>query len=209
MRRAQLGAMVAARRHRFQSQAARACGILRSMDAGSWSAPRSGARDVRASDAEREAVVERLRAHFAEGRLDHDELEERVEAAYRAKMRSELDGLLRDLPAPPSEPTPSTTSAPRQPPPSPYRPLVGYALRWAAVDLGAVGLWAMSGVHQAFWPEWLLLLSGILVARRAGRRLEGRERSGRCRHRFGNDPGFGRGSSIGAPDEQRGPRHLI
>lgn len=81
---------------------ARRCEILAGMDPGSWSAPsprapRSG--DVRASDAEREAVVDRLRAHFAEGRLDHAELEERVEAAYRAKMRSELDGLLADLPA--------------------------------------------------------------------------------------------------------------
>ena len=39
----------------------------------------------RASDAEREAVAERLRRAAAEGRLDADELEERVGRAYGAQ----------------------------------------------------------------------------------------------------------------------------
>jgi Domain of unknown function (DUF1707) len=53
---------------------------------------------LRASDAERERVVERLRVHAGEGRLDVDELEERIEAVYAAKTRGELADLLRDLP---------------------------------------------------------------------------------------------------------------
>jgi Domain of unknown function (DUF1707) len=55
---------------------------------------------MRASQAEREEVVERLRVHTGEGRLEIDELEERVEAAYGAKTRGELAELLDDLPEP-------------------------------------------------------------------------------------------------------------
>ena len=46
--------------------------------------------EVRASDAEREAVVERLRVATAEGRLTFGELAERTEAAYTATTRGEL-----------------------------------------------------------------------------------------------------------------------
>jgi putative exporter of polyketide antibiotics len=55
---------------------------------------------VRASQAEREEVVERLRAHAGEGRLDLDELEKRVEAALSSRTRGELAELLADLPQP-------------------------------------------------------------------------------------------------------------
>jgi len=57
-------------------------------------------RDVRASDADREATVDRLRAAALEGRLDGDELEERVGDAYAARWRSELDLLTGDVTAP-------------------------------------------------------------------------------------------------------------
>jgi hypothetical protein len=54
--------------------------------------------DLRASDADREAAVDALRRHAAAGRLDVDELDERVEKAYAAKMLSELAALQVDLP---------------------------------------------------------------------------------------------------------------
>jgi hypothetical protein len=54
---------------------------------------------TRASDAEREAVVARLRHAAAEGRLTVDELDERIDAAYAAKTRAELEPLTADLPA--------------------------------------------------------------------------------------------------------------
>jgi Domain of unknown function (DUF1707) len=57
--------------------------------------------DLRASQAERERVVERLRVHAGEGRLEVPELEQRIEAAYGAKTRGELAQLLADLPEPP------------------------------------------------------------------------------------------------------------
>jgi hypothetical protein len=53
---------------------------------------------LRASDAERSATAELLRQHHAEGRLDTEEFEERVERCYAAKTRGELDALTIDLP---------------------------------------------------------------------------------------------------------------
>ncbi|MGW5260649.1 DUF1707 SHOCT-like domain-containing protein [Microbispora sp. NPDC004025] len=53
---------------------------------------------MRASDAERESVVERLRVASAEGRLTLAELTERTEAAYLAQTHGELAQVTADLP---------------------------------------------------------------------------------------------------------------
>ena len=55
--------------------------------------------DVRASDLDRERAVEFLKAHYAAGRLQDEELAWRSDAAYRAVAISELDWLTSDLPA--------------------------------------------------------------------------------------------------------------
>ena len=60
--------------------------------------PLSPSGEVRASDAEREAVVERLRVATVEGRLTLGELTERTEAAYTATTRGELVRITTDLP---------------------------------------------------------------------------------------------------------------
>jgi hypothetical protein len=54
---------------------------------------------LRASDADREAVAERLRHAAVEGRLQPDELEERLHVALRARTYGDLRRLLTDLPA--------------------------------------------------------------------------------------------------------------
>jgi len=54
--------------------------------------------DLRASDADREAVADLLRDAYAEGRLTVEEHAERIEAAYGAKTFGELAPLTRDLP---------------------------------------------------------------------------------------------------------------
>ncbi|HEY0126674.1 MAG TPA: DUF1707 domain-containing protein [Blastococcus sp.] len=59
----------------------------------------SGPPAVRASDADREAVVVRLQRAVGEGRIDLDEFGQRADAAYAAVSRAELDLLLADLPA--------------------------------------------------------------------------------------------------------------
>jgi len=55
--------------------------------------------DVLASDPERERVADALRGHAASGRLDPDELDERLGLAYAARLRADLLPLLADLPA--------------------------------------------------------------------------------------------------------------
>jgi hypothetical protein len=54
---------------------------------------------VRASDRERDAVVQRVQQAFAEGRLDDAEFDERMRAALTARTHADLDVLLTDLPA--------------------------------------------------------------------------------------------------------------
>ena len=53
---------------------------------------------VRASDAERQAVVERLEAAATEGRLEPEELRTRTDAAYAARTVADLAVLTADLP---------------------------------------------------------------------------------------------------------------
>jgi hypothetical protein len=67
---------------------------------------------LRVSDADRERVVERLRHAAGEGRLTMQELAERVDAAYDARIETDLVVLTRDLPEPapgalPGEPLPA------------------------------------------------------------------------------------------------------
>lgn len=54
--------------------------------------------NLKASDADRERIVEQLRRHAAEGRLTMDEFEERMSAAYEARTYGALAELTRDLP---------------------------------------------------------------------------------------------------------------
>ena len=53
---------------------------------------------MRASDADRDRVADALREAYAEGRLDVEEHNERVDLAYKAKTLGELAPLLSDLP---------------------------------------------------------------------------------------------------------------
>jgi uncharacterized RDD family membrane protein YckC len=59
---------------------------------------------LRASDRDRDVVVERLRAAAAEGRLTADELDERLTRTFSAATYGELDTLTDDLPAPVAAP---------------------------------------------------------------------------------------------------------
>jgi hypothetical protein len=106
--------------------------------------------DVLASDPEREAVAEALRAHAVAGRLDAEELEQRLELAYAARRRADLLPLLADLPRPAAPPPPR----PRTLPSVPVVPLVMVLL---------VAIWALTGAGY-FWPIWpigAMLLSSL------------------------------------------------
>ena len=72
----------------------------------------SGELEKRASDAEREQAVVRLRDASAEGRLTFEELADRTALAYRASTHAELEPLTADLPA--AAPAPGAVAKPRR-----------------------------------------------------------------------------------------------
>jgi len=55
--------------------------------------------EMRVSDTEREAAAAELREHFASGRLNQDELEQRLAAVFAAKTRGDLNAVFTDLPS--------------------------------------------------------------------------------------------------------------
>ncbi|MCT9929452.1 DUF1707 domain-containing protein [Planotetraspora sp. A-T 1434] len=86
---------------------------------------------MRASDAERESVVERLREASVEGRLTLAELTERTEAAYLAQTHAELAQITADLPggAPAAAPQPAA--------PQPVAPAMrGGVRKWIVAVMG-------------------------------------------------------------------------
>lgn len=68
--------------------------------------PSTSDADIRASDAERTEVADRLSHHFADGRLDQTEFKARLDRAMGATTRGDLGGLFDDLPSLPTEAPP-------------------------------------------------------------------------------------------------------
>ena len=64
---------------------------------------RPAGADMRASDAERSEVAERLSKHYQDGRLDQTEFNERLDRAMNAKTQADFHGLFFDLPDVPDE----------------------------------------------------------------------------------------------------------
>jgi hypothetical protein len=123
--------------------------------------------DLRASDAERERTVDALRAHAAAGRLDAEELEERLAGALGAARRADLAALLADLPAPQERPRPAA-ARPRQRHGKDPRAFVPIAILLVAI-------WALTGAGY-FWPVWPLLwfaFAGLLHFRPGHARVIG------------------------------------
>ena len=73
--------------------------------------PRPGLRpDMRLSDADREDAIARLSEHYAAGRLDKDEFDERSDAVWTAKTGADLAPIFADLGS--SRPEPSRPTGP-------------------------------------------------------------------------------------------------
>ena len=62
------------------------------------SAEAAGHAGLRASDADRERTAAALRRHHVDGRLDTDELQDRLGRCYAARTEDDLRALLADLP---------------------------------------------------------------------------------------------------------------
>ena len=112
-----------------------------------WFTGPSADQHMRASDAERQAVADRLAEHFSSGRLDQAEFDERVGRAMSAKTRADLNGLFDDLP---ETGAPAATDGPRP------RRRNGHPVLLVAL----VVLVAIAAAHVV-WP---LLWIGALVA---------------------------------------------
>lgn len=55
------------------------------------------APDLRIGNADRDAAIDRLSEHFAAGRLDKDEFDERSDAVWTAKTEADLAPIFADL----------------------------------------------------------------------------------------------------------------
>ena len=118
--------------------------------------------ELRASDREREDAVTLLREHGAAGRLDVDELEERIGSAYEARTRGDLATLLRDLPG---SPRPRVTPAVRHGGRRHHHGLGHSWLAFAQVAAVLIGIWALTGAGY-FWPVWVLAWWGFALVMR-------------------------------------------
>ena len=103
---------------------------------------------LRVSDADRHKVAEILRQAAGEGRLDLDELDERLESAYAAKTYADLVPITADLPVRGSEQLPSP--GPRQAP-GPLVPATRHDSTIAFMGgANRKGLWEVGASHTAF-----------------------------------------------------------
>lgn len=122
---------------------------------------------MRVSDADREAVTARLRDHFAEGRLTHGELDERVSAALSAKTFGELRALTADLPGPVPVP-PRAAARPDWPGRSCARrrhrpPVALFLLLALLVIVASGGGWVLFGFFRLILMFWLVMILARVV----------------------------------------------
>ncbi|MGH9245170.1 MAG: DUF1707 domain-containing protein [Acidimicrobiales bacterium] len=114
--------------------------------------------DVRASDADRDRILEHLRKHLAEGRLDLEEFEDRSAQAFAAKTVGELRPLLSDLPVLADRPGGPPV---RQPMPREARPRPRPARRPGGSVMSSTGF----RVHFYIWIVlsifWLAIWFGV------------------------------------------------
>lgn len=120
---------------------------------------------LRAADSDRDRAAGELREHYAAGRLDANELSERLEAVYAATTVAELDRLRADLPDPRPAPVPASARELAR------RRIYQDAGAVLLLDAGAVAVWAATGADGSFWPMWVILASALRLARDAWRLL--------------------------------------
>jgi hypothetical protein len=110
---------------------------------------RPAAGPIRIGDAERDQAVSVLGDHFAAGRLNREELDERIDQAMQAKFTTDLRPLFVDLPgAEPAtgRPVPQFRAAPP-----------AYALLFLLAPLLLIGVVITAVAVGAPWVLWVLL----------------------------------------------------
>jgi len=116
---------------------------------------------LRISDADREALVDELREHAVAGRLSAEELEERIDEAYRAMTRADLERLKADLPVSAT----SVTLALNRRRAQLGRRLVQEAGGSLALWAICVGIWVSNGASGSFWPGWVIAITLLVLLR--------------------------------------------
>ena len=121
---------------------------------------RSRQPTLRASDADREQLAEELRDHAVAGRIDTDELEERLQGAYAARTLGDLDELRRDLPATPEQVALAVRERRAH--------LVRRTIQETGGSLGlfavCTAIWIGSGASGFFWPLFVVIgVIGLLL----------------------------------------------
>ncbi|MCU7723252.1 DUF1707 domain-containing protein [Actinoplanes sp. KI2] len=135
---------------------------------------------MRAADADRHRVADRLRAALEEGRLDLTEYDERLQGAYAAKTYGDLDRLLADLPnAAPVVPSPPPIAAERSDLTRAW--LAHVWAPWLKTAVWLTVFWlvafAFAGDAIFYWPAWVLGPWGVvLLARTVGGLASGEPR---------------------------------
>lgn len=112
---------------------------------GHSAAERADPSRLRISDADRHKVSEVLRLAAGDGRLDLDELDERLEATYAAKTYGELVPITSDLPLPAAGTTPTPAGHQVLP------PAVSHSSSVSVMgDCTRRGVWEVPARHSAF-----------------------------------------------------------
>lgn len=135
-------------------------------------APATPATPIRIGDAERDQAVSDLGDHFAAGRLDREEFDERADQAMQARFSTDLTPLFADLPVSKPEVSTAPPGAARAggPPPWAYAMWLFPVLLVAAVA-GAILL------HAPFilwFAVWLLVIGKITGHKHHHRRQQQR-----------------------------------
>jgi hypothetical protein len=117
---------------------------------------------LRASDAERNEVADKLSRHFADGRLDQIEFRARLDRAMGATTRGDLDGVFDDLPPLGDEVEPAPRRRRRVAP-------VVVAIALFVLVASAVG----SSLTVLRVPWLLVVVIGVLVWHRMGHHHSG------------------------------------
>jgi hypothetical protein len=131
----------------------------------------AGDPNLRTSDEQRERAAQDIREHFAAGRLDEDELDERVQAAYSAKTQQDLDRVMADLPKLPASPAQQKAELVAR-----RSKLQRRMLQEAGGSVGTfavcTGIWVASGATGFFWPI-IVAIAVLIPLLRNGWRLYG------------------------------------
>jgi hypothetical protein len=135
---------------------------------------------MRASDSDRERVSEILRDAHGDGRLGHDELLERLDAAYEARTYHDLDRVIEDLPLARRSGAEIADQIMRRPrsEPRPGKRITGQRVARIFLNVGwwvyvptvalSVLIWMLVLVTtdvgaQYFWPLWVAGPWGLVL----------------------------------------------